>query len=143
MSSISEREDTPGVEPVQSHDMGYSTPSTKRGWFWGFMLLGSPTVFLVMLTARYALRDPSCGFPGPRIALEVAAALSLLTSTTIAAVAWKKWRADRFEWSNDAPDPASRERFLAIVCFTLGLFGIACAIALWAPTLFLHVCDTQ
>jgi hypothetical protein len=128
---------------AQSHDMGYSTPATRKGFFWAFMLLGSPSTFLIMLSARYALRDPSCQYAGARIAFEASAFLTVAVSTLIAVLAWRHWRADHLEWSNDAPDPASRDRFLAIVCFTLALVGIAFSLALWAPTLFFAPCDTQ
>jgi hypothetical protein len=131
------------VEPVQSHDVGFPRSPTRKGVFWGFMLLGSPTTFLLMLTARYALRDPACQYAGARIALEVSALVSLFVSALITVLSWRHWKRDRLEWSNDAPDPASRDRFLAIVCFTTALFGIVCALALWAPTFFIATCDTQ
>jgi hypothetical protein len=130
-------------EPVQSHGLGYSRPPTRKGVFWGFMLLGSPSAFLAMLTARYALRDPSCGYGGARIALEVCGALSLIVSVVIAVLSWKRWRAAHLEWPNDGAEPAARDRFIAVLCFALALFGIAASIMLWAPTFVMSVCDTQ
>jgi hypothetical protein len=132
-----------GIEPQQSHDMGFSKPPTKKGVFWTLMFLGSPTTFLAMLTARYALRDPSCQYAGARIALEVCALVSLGVSTLITVVAWRHWRGDHLEWPNDSAEPAARDRFMAVVCFTLALWGIACALALWAPSFFFNACDTQ
>jgi hypothetical protein len=132
-----------GVEPLQSHDMGYSRLPTKKGVFWTVMFLGSPTTFLTMLTARYALRDPSCQYTGARIALELCAFVSVAVSGLIATLAWRHWRADHMEWPNDSAEPPARDRFMAVVCFTLALWGIACALALWAPSFFFNACDTQ
>src|SRR3954470_11379386 len=116
------------IEPLQSHDMGYSKPPTKKGVFWLVMFLGSPTMFLIMLTARYALRDPSCQYKGARIALELCGLAAVGVSSVITALAWRHWRRDKLEWPNDSAEPAARDRFLAVVCFTLALWGIACGI---------------
>ncbi|HEX6694340.1 MAG TPA: hypothetical protein VF035_06595 [Longimicrobiales bacterium] len=129
---------------IEQHgSMGYSQPPKAKGVYWAFMLLGSPTVFLAMLTARYALRDPACESTGVRVLMEIAGALTVLVPLLIVIAAWRHWRADRIEWPNDAPDTASRDRFLAVTSLTIALFGIAAALALWMPSLFLSACDTQ
>lgn len=135
--------DVEGIEPLQSHDVGYSRLPTKKGVFWTLMFLGSPTTFLAMLTARYALRDPSCQYSGARIALEVCAFISFAVSGLITWLAWRHWRGDHLEWPNDSAEPPARDRFMAVVCFTLALWGVACALALWAPSFFFNACDTQ
>ena len=127
----------------QRGSLGYSEPPKRHGVYWGFMLLGSPTVFLMMLTARYALRDPACESVAVRIVMEIAGGLTLLVPVLIAVAAWRHWRDDHVEWPNDAPDPPSRDRFLAVTSLTIALFGIAAALALWLPSLFLSACDTQ
>ena len=127
----------------QRGSIGYSEPPKRKGVYWTAMLLGSPTAFLAMLTARYALRDPACENAGARLAMEAAGAITLLVPVVIAIAAWRHWKEDRTEWPNDAPDTASRDRFLAVTSLAIALFGIAAALALWAPSLFLSACDTQ
>ena len=75
--------------------------------------------------------------------LEAAGAIALAVPLYITVAAWHHWRAADVEWPNDAPDTPSRDRFLAVTALTIALFGIAAAIALWLPSLFLSACDTQ
>jgi hypothetical protein len=127
----------------KAHDVGFSTPPTRKGVFWTFMLLGGPSSFLVLQTARYALRDGACIYPGLRALMEVCGLAAVVIPTVISIIAWRRWRADRLEWPNDAPDAHSRDRFLAVVCLTLALFTIAAAVALWMPSAFLSPCESQ
>jgi hypothetical protein len=132
-----------GVDIEKTHDTGYSELPSKNGVFWTFMLLGGPTSFLILQSARYAVRDGACLYGGLRIVMEVCGALAVAIPAVIAITAWRHWNRDGREWPNDAPDAASRDRFLAVVCLTVALFTIAAAIALWAPSAFLSPCQTQ
>ena len=127
----------------QRGSIGYSELPKPKGVYWTFMLLGSPAVFLVMLSVRYALRDPACESMVVRAVMELAGAISLLVSLLIVRSAWLHWKTDHLEWPGDAPDMRSRDRFLAVTAFTIALFGVATAVALWLPSLFLSACDTQ
>ena len=103
------------------------------------VLFVPPLVFLVMITAEYAMVPWACENQH-RLPLHVVAAISLAIVLGFLGLAWRNWRATGVEPPDDSPEPQVRLRFFSVLGLMMTTIVAVATAALWLAQFVLSPC---
>lgn len=109
-----------------------------RSWL---ALLAAPAVMLAVQSIMYALVTPSCATQD-RIGLHAAGLAALAITLVLAFGAWGEWKRyyERSSADDDAADPGTARRFLAIMGTAVASLASLVILAMWLNTFVLSPC---
>ena len=124
--------------PIQKVEQGFEDHGRDLA-FWIGMLL-PPVAWALQLQTLYLTSEFGC-YMSNFVWNHVVSAGCLVLSIVGGLVAWSRWRGHETDAADDAADPGSRKRFMAMLgLLSGGLFTLA-IIAQWLPTIVGVPCE--